>query len=785
MFEKLGRFVAAHPWLVLGLWLAGAVALARAAPPWKDRCLDDDLQQLPARCGSLAGYHLLREAFPAEAVGSRAIFVFEREQQPLTSADFRLVDEAAHALGKLAPGLSGVGAVTSHRDPLMGHRLTSSDRHCTLLIVNLDSPFLAAKTAERVHRLEEALAPVVEAHRSKHENEAEGLRVVTSGTAGMGRDLNDAAYRSVEDTTLATVILVVVILLLLYRSPLLALVPLVTIGASVWLSLRLIALLSLFPQFQVVNITQVFVVVVLYGAGTDYCLFLISRYREELRRGRRPGDALAVGLGRVGGALTASAATVICGLGMMAFAEFAKLRCTGPAIALSLGLALLASLTLTPALLRVLGMRAFWPRGLGAAAGEQSAASRGWRWLSGVLARYPARVWAGTVAVLLPLALLGWWTKPGSNIASELPRNAGGRAGLDQIARHFNPGELGPLTILLHDREPWSRPAGRQLIDALTRELGGIANVAEVRSLSRPLGEPKALPPRGQEAKLERPPLVSAFANALVGRHYLAEIPTGHVTRLEVVFRTEPFAAESEASLKESRELIQRTMDEHGASTVHALCFGITTVAADINMIQESDRLLVNVLVVVSVLGILLLVVRKPLVAVYLLVSVLFSYLVALGAAELVALAWLDTQLGVIDWKVPFFVFVVLVAIGEDYNIFLMARVMEETRQHGPWEGTLRALQHTGGTISACGLIMAGTFATLLLCQLPTLAQLGLALTIGVLLDTFVVRPVLVPAFLLMLCRKSEQAETQRIAHRPLPHLIFVPASADLQAAES
>src|SRR5262249_23752125 len=144
-------------------------------------------------------------------------------------------------------------------------------------------------------------------------------------------------------------------------APLLALVPLGTIAVSVWVALQGLALLTLIPGVYLVNVSKVFAVVLLYGAGTDYCLFLVSRYREEWARGRAPAAALRGAVGHVGGALAASAGTVVWGLGLMVFAEFAKVRCAGPAIALSLVVALVASLTLTPALLTLLGRAVFWP----------------------------------------------------------------------------------------------------------------------------------------------------------------------------------------------------------------------------------------------------------------------------------------------------------------------------------------------------------------------------------------------------------------------------------------
>ena len=212
-----------------------------------------------------------------------------------------------------------------------------------LTIVSLNGTYLAKTTRIAV----DGILEWVEQERTRL---PAGLQLAVTGSAVVGHDINAGANESIANTTWTTVILVVTILLIVYRSPLLAMVPLVTIALSVLVSFWAIALLTTVPGlgFQVINITRVFVVVVLFGAGTDYCLFLIARYTEELRRGRSRTDALREAIDQVGGALVASAGTVIVGLGMLFFSSFAKIKYTGPAIALSLAVALAASLTLAP-----------------------------------------------------------------------------------------------------------------------------------------------------------------------------------------------------------------------------------------------------------------------------------------------------------------------------------------------------------------------------------------------------------------------------------------------------
>ncbi|MGH9676223.1 MAG: MMPL family transporter, partial [Candidatus Acidiferrum sp.] len=350
MFKHLGRFAATHPWLICAAWIMATVAVALVAPSWRGHSQDDDIRFLPDRCDSVKGYRLLEQAFPHDVHASRVIFALERQDRVLSETDLALADGIAADLRQLAhdaPDLQ-LGAIISPSDPFIGKRLISADGKCALVQLSLSAPYLAVQTRTAVDRAEAAIRPRCQSAGKQ----APGLFI--TGPAGLGRDLIAAGANSLESTTVATVILVVVILLAVYRAPLMALVPLVTIAGSVFVALKLLALCTLIPGFYLVNISQVFAVVMLYGAGTDYCLFLISRYREELADGYGRAAAVERSVGAVGGALAASAGTVICGLGLMVLAEFAKVRCGGPAIAISLAVALIASLTLAPALLQLL-----------------------------------------------------------------------------------------------------------------------------------------------------------------------------------------------------------------------------------------------------------------------------------------------------------------------------------------------------------------------------------------------------------------------------------------------
>ncbi|MFL5243733.1 MAG: MMPL family transporter [Gemmataceae bacterium] len=776
MFRFLGRLTATYPSTICMLWVVADLALAWLAPTWDSRAVDDDIHFLPQRCASVRGFQLLEQAFPQDVFASRVVLALERADGPLTEADFALADQCVTDLNRLRtdePDLQIV-RIYSHRDPVIGKRLVSADGRCTLIQAALGSPFLALQTQATVDRLEERVLPLLSGPNAP--------RLFVTGPAGIGRDLVHASSASLESTTWATILLVVVILLFVYRAPLLALVPLITIALSVWVALNLLALLTLIPGVYLVNVSKVFAVVLLYGAGTDYCLFLISRYREEISEGHVPREALRRSVGTVGGALAASAGTVICGLGMMGLAEFAKVRCAGPAIALGLLVALAASLTLTPALLHLLGRRVFWPIGLPKKATGAEDPDL-WTRISRNVVKKPVLIWGLAVAGLIPLALLGLRVRPTFRPTSELSPSSSSIQGLAAIQSHFTAGETGPVTVLLVSSTDWTSLEGRRLIAHLSNGFAALDNVAEVRSLTQPLGQiksdsattaEKSKNPVGFLNKfLDKAPCGADLIRAQVERtskdFYVASLPfdgqsSRFATRLDVVLRTDPFASKSMDTLN----VIQTWLDEAlpaaagNLKVLQAETYGVTVNARDLSGVVASDQARINLLVLGAVFLILLALVRRPWLAVYLLLTVLLSYYATLGATAIMGSVWYGRSLGEVDWRVPFFLFTILVAVGEDYNILLITRALQEHKRHGITEGTRRALARTGGTITSCGLIMAGTFGTLMLGGLGTLIQIGFALAFGVILDTLVVRPFLVPAFALLVWRHSEQPKLLR-----------------------
>ena len=283
--------------------------------------------------------------------------------------------------------------------------------------------------------------------------------------------------------------------------------------------------------------------------------------------------------------------------------------------------------------------------------------------------------------------------------------------------------------------------------------------VAEVRSVSQPLGKSPAIKPTLRQR------LIEAVARPLADPRYVNVDPEpdtnpNHITRIDIVFKSDPFSEPSLNALGRVDDLVGQAMQPGGAlagATAKGLG-GSTAMVNDLRRVTTNDQHRMYILVTVGVFLILWALLRRPVICMYLIATVVLGYLASLGITELVFRALHtgpDPWVG-LDWKVGFFLFVILVAIGEDYNIFLMARVLEEEVKHGTIEGTRLAVTHTGGIISSCGLIMAGTFGSMLTGSLTALRELGFALGLGVLLDTFIVRPILVPAFVVLLHRFIE-----------------------------
>jgi RND superfamily putative drug exporter len=818
MFARLGHWVARRWPLVLACWIVALITAASLAPHLDSVVQTGEFAFLPVDSPSRQAERLFAAAFPQHAQASTVAIIARRLGEPLTPADLEFVDDGVEATETTAPDTTkspndladgvrvlvgefheesrggtvspasmddeapGIPVVT-HQDRNLGAMLLSPDQQATLVLIELPTEFLDSANAPLVHRLETLLFE----DESLRSRRPEGLELYLSGTAVVGRDMLQTARDSAKATEHLTIILVIALLILIYRAPLLALVPLMTVFMSVKLTMALLCLMA--SQGWVVLFTGIesYVTVLLYGAGVDYCLFLIARFKEEMDRGIPAETALVDAVGSVGAAIAASAGTVICGIGMMIFAEFGKFRDAGIAISFGLVIVLVASLTLTPALLRSSGSRVFWPRHR---VSTEPVVETGWLqgfWehVSHLLERRAWLLWLGSLGLMVPFAVVGAWfySDLSYGLLSDLPRTARSVVGTEVVRKHFPDGLTGPISVLIQaptlDFLAADEPeAGIDLVARLSEQLAARKaelRLDDVRSLPYPLGGDEGLADITNPARyrITRERALESYVGVTTGDD------PATVTRLELVTSDDPFSRDSirqltrlETELKSEWARLTRE-----PATFHIL--GPTASIRDLKSVTDRDQVRIDLLATVGVFLILVILLRRFAVCVYLILSVLLSYLATLGVTYLAFWALDGAEFAGLDWKVPMFLFTILIAVGEDYNIFLMSRVAEEQARLGRVRGILHALTCTGRIISSCGIIMAGTFASLAAGSLKGMAQLGFALAVGVLLDTFVVRPILVPAYLVLVERGAFGRWSRMLGATTGPETIETDAAAD------
>ncbi len=821
MYRLLGKFVMRlWPAILVG-WFVALGALMLTKPKWDDVVEQGEFAFLPSRMPSIQAEKLYEETW-GEPQAARIVVIARRDDMKLTEADREFIsndlrkgiEAAIEELGLPEPQKKANVAkdaepvetetttaskhIKTFASPSFQKVLDSKDGTATMVLVNMKTEFFDARNSPLIDRIEKLINPDDPSSFYKQRNGNDpvvprGLHLALSGDATVGRDMMRAAVESSKATELWTTLLVVVLLLLIYRAPVLALIPLVTVGIATEFSLALLSHLAKHEALGLFNGIEVYVKVLSYGAGVDYCLFLIARFKEELDDGLNPQEAVGSSISKVGHALVASAGTVICGIFMMTFAEFGKFRQAGAAITIGLIVVLFASMTFTPALLRLAGRWAFWPHmassHLGKAGGWVSATGLMaslfrrnvfesiWQKTSDLIVKRPLFVLLVSFAVMLPFAVLAgiYRSHLSYGLLSELPQDNASVRGAKAIQGHYAEGTAGPVTILLRspkvelsgpkgepvegeERLDFDSDQGRDALKSLTESLYELRNelqLADVRSLSYPFGIADdgvgADPYKGMsiiEAKI-----ADRILRAEVKKVYLGRVgnDANHVTRLDLVSVDDPFSRGSMSRFDNLIETVRAQAQKNLKQNIEVHAIGPTASLKDLKTTTDRDAIVVDALVLLGVFGILVWLLGQFTVSVYLIVSVLFSYLVTLGVTFAFFWALDPSGFAGLDWKVPTFLFTILIAVGEDYNIFLMTRIQEEQVIHGRILGVPIALTKTGSIISSCGIIMAGTFCSLMAGTLVGMHQLGFALAFGVLLDTFVVRPILVPAFLILL----------------------------------
>lgn len=678
MIARAAAGIVRHPWIVVGVWVVAIAASVVFLLPSLGKVPQAGFG-LPSGTDSVRAQKLLKEHFPDQShADTMSVILVDRHG--VGAADLQTARQVGEWFGRQS-------FVTSVAPPV-----PSRDGKALLVAVTLGNGGDSAATGELVenHLRSLDLRP--------------GVQVSALGTAVVNRDLatgtggtvNSAAGNSSSGfftpLRLISLALVLVVLALVYRSPLAVLTPLLTILGALPVALGVAGFAGLHLSLPFSSFTETFLFAAMLGAGTNYGLFLISRYREELGAGLTPPEALHRSLSRVAEAILCSGFTVVVSMSLMLAASFGFIRALAP-VAIGVGVMLLAGLTLLPALMRILGRALLWPTR--PKQGQAQTATRGvWRGVGNVVTAHPVLTGGLVVAVLLPLAVVGFTTDVSFDSIASFPATSQTQMAEQALTTHF---------------------AGRN--STITLVVQGQADAATVRdAVSRVSGVVSVSAPRTSGD-------VTAWAVSMDGT-------------------SESTQAVSEVTAVENAA-------RGAAPHATVLSSGDAANTRDTEQVLDHDLLLVMVLIGATVLVLLAILLRSLIQPVYL---VLATALSVAGSIGIVSLIYRGINVPVF-WTVPIFSLVFLVSLGQDFNILLVSRIKHEMEEHPRREAIARAVGATGGVISSCGLVMVVSFATIIHLQFYLIQQIGATVVIGLLLDTFVVRPVLVPALATLLWR--------------------------------
>ena len=766
--SRRGKFV------VIVLWLLATGALTAIAPELASLYDNSIQQRIPSNADSQVAQNLLLREFPSNR-GTPALLVFY-DPAGLNVDDrirIRQINDWLAAQQKAVPVAIVVSAFTV---PQATTQLVSLDGTTMTMIATLNSSASDPATLRSVTTIRHYLQGVTA---------GSSLQAHLTGPAGILSDAT-AVFGSVDvRLLLVTIGLVFVLLIVLYRSPILALLPLFGVGVAMQVVNALLGFGARAGLFPVSSMSSQIATVLLFGAGTDYSIFIASRFREELARTQDKHQAMRKTMRAVGEAITSSAMTVILSLLTLLFAALGLYSSLGPVLAIAIVVMLLAGLTLVPALITWLGRAAYWPfvPRYQPQQETETASVRGfWGRLGQWTVRHRIAAVAFSALLLAVLALGNIGSEPSFNFLTAFRVPTDSSRGYALLQQHFPAGTLAPTTVLIHFHGAAS-DAYQHLVqlDAITATLQKAPGVATVRGPTRPNGSAPAVDPATLQANIAALPasLRSAIRNGqglsvcssspctphtpgsftTIGAYAASTsfvAPDETTVQISIIFKDDPYSLPAIQRIPLLRDTINRALAANGlgagaATSASFHIAGQTAQLSDQLAYNQRDTLLIVPAVLVLVGLVLALLLRSLVAPVYLLGAVTLNFLAAIGICSFF-FQRVQGQDG-FNYAIPLYTFVFLVALGADYTIFLMSRVREEVELHGLEVGVASAVSRTGSVITSAGLILAGTFLVLTTLPLTILYQLGVCVAVGVLLDTFIVRGLLIPGMVVLLGR--------------------------------
>jgi RND superfamily putative drug exporter len=686
MFSALGRFVTRRPWFVIGAWVVLAVAVVSLAPALSTTT--DESEFLPDKYESIKAAKVQADAFP-DASTPAAILVIEREDgEPLTSEDTAKAQEIADQLGPELNKKTFVQQVV----------LTTGDRPN----VSEDGTVLAGfiglaegstgfdtQAIDDGRDLREDLEPLVE---------GSGLTVQTTGPVPQALDSQESSEETLQIVAAATILLIVVLLALIFRSVIICLMPVVVVAIVSMIATGLIGWANdAFDLKADASIEQI-LVVVLYGVGTDYILFFLFRYRERMRQGEEKRASVVHALERAGEAIASAGGAVIVAFLALVLSSLSIFRAIGPSLAIAVAVTLLAALTLVPAIVTLLGKALFWPSKKWMREPEGARFAR----IGDSLGRRPGVFVAASGVLLAALGVFALGFNASFDFNSSLPDDVESTEAIETFNEQFGAGASELIPVLVDSDD--DTPLAAADLTTFQSALEGAEGVAQV------------------------------------GAAQLSE--DGTTAQLMLTLDEDPV---SDAALQDVKGPIRDAAHEAAPDGTEAYVGGTPSVFADLQEAMARDYSVVFPVAAAVILLILALLLRSLVAPLYLMAAVGLGFAATLGATVIV-FQHIQGEAGLI-FMLPIYIYLFVTALGTDYNILMIARLREEAREgRSPHDAAAEAVKHAGPTIAAAGVILAGTFGSLMLGGNTLIVSMGFALSVGILIAAFVMSMFFTPA---------------------------------------
>ncbi|WP_025027205.1 MMPL family transporter [Caldalkalibacillus mannanilyticus] len=717
LLHQLAGFVSSQTGsrMIVITWILMIVIGTMISPGAKEFTITSQESSIHEDTLSAQAQALLDEHFPAEG-GLVALLVFHG-QQPITTEERAKIEAISEWLFSEEKPAHVERSMPFHLFPTeVQEQLFSEDRTTTLLNVVLEKGLESNEVQQTLEQIREYALSM----------ELDGMQFEITGPAGIVADTLNIFSNADLVLLFSTIGLILVLLMVIYRSPLLAIIPLVIAGMVYQAVDRLIGLAAQNGWIIVDKQALSIMMILLFAVLTDYCLFVLSRYREELKRMGSKYDAMRVAMSQVAEPILYSGGTVLVAVMVLFFAVFQPYHYFAPAFSIAMVIILLGGLTLIPAVFTLAGRKAFWPF-IPKLGDVEKQSNRIWTRIATLVTKKPALL-SGLLIVMLSIASWNMLNVQYSfNLMKSFPEELSSRQGFSILEEHFPKGRLAPVTVLLTSEERMELTP--TMVEGLENLVTAISNREGIQAVT--------------------PTITSDFSKADVPlpRDFLAQ--ELQAIKLQITLEEHPYDQSALEVVERLRNESDRLLEESGLDpkqfSLHYA--GQTAQQLDVRELNQRDLWIVFPLVSLLIFIMLTFQARSIRISFMMMMTMLLSYTAALGLSWFIFHTFLGLE--AMSYRLPLYTFVFLVALGVDYNIMLVSRIMEEARRVSWVEAIHRGVSKTGGVITSAGIILAATFSVLITQPLQELFLFGFVMAIGIMMDVFLIRGMLLPAILM------------------------------------